>query len=67
YHAFDYRHGDILLLGRESSGAPQAVHDVADTRLTIPMADGMRSLNVAISAGMVLGEALRQTDGFPKP
>ncbi len=67
YHAFDYRHDDILLLGRESSGSPQTVHDVADARLTIPMAEGMRSLNVAVSAGMVLGEALRQTDGFPKP
>jgi len=63
-HTFQAR--DILLMGRESSGVPESVHDIADARLTIPMADGMRSLNVAVSTGMVLGEALRQTGAFPK-
>ncbi len=66
YCGFAYRSEDILLMGRESSGAPEDVHARADARLTIPMADGMRSLNVAVSAGMVLGEALRQTGTFPK-
>ncbi|KZM49608.1 tRNA (cytidine(34)-2'-O)-methyltransferase [Labrenzia sp. OB1] len=66
YTGFSFSHEDILLMGRESSGAPQEVHQVADARLRIPMAEGMRSINVAVSAGMVLGEALRQTDSFPK-
>ncbi len=53
--------GDILLLGRESAGVPQSVHERADLRATIPMAAGTRSLNVAVAAAMALGEALRQT------
>jgi len=65
YADFSFEADDILLLGRESSGAPETVHAVADARLTIPMAQGMRSLNVAVSTGMVLGEALRQTGSFP--
>ncbi|MCC6777515.1 MAG: tRNA (cytidine(34)-2'-O)-methyltransferase [Hyphomicrobiales bacterium] len=52
--------GDVLLLGRESSGTPQQVHDVADARLRIPMRAGLRSLNVAMAAAMTVGEALRQ-------
>lgn len=52
--------GDVLLLGRESSGTPQQVHDVADARLRIPMRAGLRSLNVAMAAAMAVGEALRQ-------
>lgn len=65
YPTYTFKASDILLLGRESSGVPQEVHERVDARLTIPMADGMRSINVAVSAGMVLGEALRQTAGFP--
>lgn len=65
YRAAAYRTGDILLLGRESAGVPGFVHEAADCRLTIPLAAGMRSLNVATAAAMVLGEALRQTNGFP--
>ena len=57
--------GDVLLLGRESAGVPDAVHGVADIRLRVPLAEGTRSLNVALAGAMVLGEALRQTDGFP--
>lgn len=57
--------GDTLLFGAEGSGVPPHVHDRADRRVRIPMAAGMRSLNVAVSAAMVLGEALRQTDGWP--
>ncbi len=66
YTDFTYKKDDTLLLGRESEGVPANVHDRADERLIIPMAEGMRSLNVAISGAMVLGEALRQTDGFPQ-
>jgi tRNA (cytidine/uridine-2'-O-)-methyltransferase len=51
----------VLLFGRESAGVPKAVHDAADVRLRIPMQLGMRSLNIAVAAAMVAGEALRQT------
>lgn len=64
-HAFQA--SDILMLGRESSGVPQEVHARADARLTVPMVAGLRSLNVAVAAAMVLGEALRQTGAFPRP
>ncbi|MCD7060320.1 tRNA methyltransferase [Pelagibacterium sp. HS1C4-1] len=56
--------GDILMMGRESAGVPDAVARTADLRLRIPMRQSMRSLNVAISAAIVLGEALRQTNHF---
>lgn len=62
-HAFTPR--DILLFGRESAGVAEDVHAAADARLFIPMRPGMRSINVAMSAAMALGEALRQTEGFP--
>ena len=62
---FRFHDRDTLLLGRESAGVPEEVHVAADARLRIPMAEGVRSLNVAIAAAMVLGEALRQTAGFP--
>lgn len=52
---------DVLLFGRESAGTPEEVHRTADTRLVIPMRPGMRSLNVAVAAAMVVGEALRQS------
>lgn len=57
---------DLILLGRESAGVPDAVHEAADLRLLVPMANGLRSINVALTAAMVLGEALRQTDAFPR-
>ncbi|MBI1180858.1 MAG: tRNA (cytidine(34)-2'-O)-methyltransferase [Alphaproteobacteria bacterium] len=66
YTAFGFSPGDVLLLGRESAGVPGEVHDRAEARVRIPMAAGLRSLNVAVAAAMVLGEALRQTDGFPE-
>ncbi len=55
-----YMPGDILMVGRESLGAPEEVHAAADLRVTIPMQGQMRSLNVAFAAAMVIGEALRQ-------
>ena len=55
---------DILLLGRESAGVPDDVHNAADLRLRVPLQKGARSLNVALAASMVLSEALRQTSGF---
>ena len=60
YTRFAFQDGDVLLFGRESAGAPEAVHRAADARLLIPMRDGARSLNLAISAAMAAGEAVRQ-------
>lgn len=59
-----YGDADVLLLGRESAGVPDAVHARADARLRIPMRPGLRSLNVAMACALVAGEALRQTGGF---
>jgi len=67
YFDFSFAPGDTLLVGRESAGVPDAVHGCADVRLIIPMRPGMRSLNVAQAAAMVVGEALRQTALFPGP
>ncbi len=63
---FVFQPGDTLLLGRESAGVPDSVHERADARLTIPMQPGMRSLNVAVAASIVLGEALRQLERWPR-
>lgn len=57
---------DTLLLGSESAGVPDFVHAAADLRVVIPMRAGMRSLNVAVACALVLGEALRQTGGWPE-
>jgi tRNA (cytidine/uridine-2'-O-)-methyltransferase len=62
YLDFHYQASDILLLGRETAGVPDAVAEAADARLVIPIKPGLRSLNVAVAAAMALGEALRQTD-----
>jgi len=64
YTDFAFAREDTLLLGRESAGAPPEVHAAAQARVRIPLLEGRRSLNVAVAAAMVLGEALRQTGGF---
>lgn len=61
YTDFEFQREDILLAGRESAGVPERVHKAADASVIIPMQKGARSLNVAVAAAMVLGEALRQT------
>ena len=65
YTAFPFAPGDTLLFGRESAGVPDEVHSAAQARLVIPLRPGLRSLNVVTAAAMALGEALRQTAGFP--
>ncbi len=60
YCDFAYAPGDILLVGRESAGVPDAIHACADASVVIPLKPDMRSLNVAVAAAMVVGEALRQ-------
>lgn len=63
YTRFRYAAGDVLLAGRESAGLPEDVHRCADARVVIPMRSGVRSLNVALAAAIVLSEALRQVRG----
>lgn len=62
-HRFDA--DDVILMGSESSGAPPVVHQAAAARLRIPLAPGLRSLNVVTAAAMVLAEGLRQTGLWP--
>lgn len=66
-HDFTFAADDVLLFGSESAGAPPHVHARADARVVIPMAPGLRSLNLSVSVGIVLAEALRQTGGWPRP
>ncbi len=61
YVDFEFKENDIILMGRESAGVPEEVHQIANARLLIPMNEKARSINVAVSATMVVGEALRQT------
>lgn len=63
HHGFDFHTDDVLLLGRESAGAPAEVHAASDASIRIPILG--RSLNLVVAASIVLGEALRQTGGFP--
>ncbi|MEA3041625.1 MAG: tRNA (cytidine/uridine-2-O-)-methyltransferase [Sphingomonadales bacterium] len=67
YTDYTFLGDDILLLGRESAGVPDEVHEAADARVVVPMRPGLRSLNVAVAGAMILGEALRQTHGFISP
>lgn len=60
----DYTADDVLILGRESAGVPDAVAAEADLSVRIPMREGLRSINVALAGAMIVGEALRQTRHF---
>ena len=62
---FAFMTDDIMLLERESAGVPESVHAAADARVRIPMLSGLRSLNIAVAAAILLGEALRQTGAWP--
>ncbi|MEZ5854888.1 MAG: tRNA (cytidine(34)-2'-O)-methyltransferase [Hyphomicrobiaceae bacterium] len=61
---FAFSSGDTLMLGRESAGVPDEVHGAVDARVRVPIRAGLRSLNIAVAAAVVLGEALRQTGGW---
>lgn len=65
-HDFRFEPGDTLLMGRESAGVPDDVHDAAQARVFIPLQPGARSLNVTVAAAIGLSEALRQTCQMPK-
>ena len=66
YHRASYRADDVLLVGRESRGAPPWLHARADLAVRVPMRPGVRSLNVIVAAALVLGEAMRQTGAFDR-
>ena len=63
---FDFQPDDILLFGRESAGVPDYVRGAVDASVKIPMQTGARSLNLVQAASMIVGEALRQTNQFPR-
>jgi tRNA (cytidine/uridine-2'-O-)-methyltransferase len=63
-HDFAFAAGDAILLGRESAGVPEEVHQAVDARVVIPLRAGARSLNVALAGAIALYEALRQTGHF---
>lgn len=65
-HQAAFTPADTLLLGSESAGVPDDVHNRANMRVRIPMAAGFRSLNIAVAAGIALSEALRQTGLLPE-
>ena len=64
-YEFEFQRDDILMFGQESAGAPAHVAAVSDARLRIPIRTEVRSFNLATSAALALGEALRQTNGLP--
>ena len=61
YYNFAFQKNDILLFGRESAGVPDKVHRLVNERLTIPMVEGPRSINLSSSVAMIVGETIRQT------
>ena len=61
-YKFKFHSSDILLFGRESAGVPDNIHNIVDHRLTIPMKEGVRSINLSSSVALVIGEGLRQTN-----
>ena len=64
FYEFEFHSSDILLFGRESVGVPDNIHQIVDHRLTIPMKEGVRSINLSSSVALVLGEGLRQTNSI---
>jgi tRNA (cytidine/uridine-2'-O-)-methyltransferase len=65
--SFAFARRDVLMLGRESSGVPEQVHEAADARIIVPMQPGLRSLNVGLAAAIIAAEAMRQIGAFPSP
>lgn len=65
YYDFKFEKNDVLMVGRETSGVPENIHNAVDEKVVIPMKKETRCLNVAVSLSMVVGEALRQCSLFP--
>ena len=57
---FSFRPGDRVLMGRESAGVPDNVHEMVHARIVIPLGPKGRSLNVVNAASIALAEASRQ-------
>jgi tRNA (cytidine/uridine-2'-O-)-methyltransferase len=64
-HDFAFHADDILLMGQESAAVPPVVRDACDAAVRIPLNPAVRSLNIAVAAGIALAEALRQTGNLP--
>ena len=64
FYKFKFHSSDVLLFGRESAGVPDNVHQIVNHRLTIPMKEEVRSINLSSSVALVLGEGLRQTNSI---
>ncbi|HWU03232.1 MAG TPA: tRNA (cytidine(34)-2'-O)-methyltransferase [Novosphingobium sp.] len=62
---FTFKADDVLLFGKESAGVPTEIAQACDGRVRIPMRPQVRSMNLASSAALALGEALRQTGSLP--
>lgn len=60
YYDFKFEENDVIMVGRESAGVPEEIHNKVDKRLLIPMKNGARCLNVAVSLSIVVGECLKQ-------
>lgn len=60
YYDFKFEENDVIMVGRESAGVPEEIHNNVDNRLLIPMKNGARCLNVAVSLSIVVGECLKQ-------
>ena len=65
-YEFSFEPDDILIFGKESGGVPAEVAAQSDARLRIPIRADVRSFNLATSAALALGEALRQTGELPR-
>ncbi len=60
YLDFSFKNNDVIMFGKESKGVPPVVHENVDAKITIKMQEGKRSLNLAVSSGIILAESLRQ-------
>jgi len=64
YFKADFKTGDYIIFGSETSGIPMELMEKnSENMVTIPMGKDGRSLNLAISTGIVLYEAIRQNFG----
>ncbi len=60
YLDFVFMQGDVILMGKESKGVPEYVHKLSDSKIKIQMLNSKRSLNLAVSSAIIIGEAIRQ-------
>ena len=63
YYDIDMRRGTAIVMGTESTGLTQIWRQAADAHIRIPMLGRLDSLNVSVSAAILLFEAVRQRQG----